>query len=114
MKVNPNTKEVVLSEKEYALLREPIEQIKAEVVRRIKEREESYVDDNTLELKNQEDFDIIEILDTLQEKSEKPQPVSEDVEKELVRFVSGYLDAGVSAKDYVKAFSQRLLDSLGR
>lgn len=35
-------------------------------------------------------------------------------EKELVRFVSGYLDAGVSAEDYVKAFSQRLLDSIGR
>ena len=37
-----------------------------------------------------------------------------EFEKELVRFVSGYLDAGVSAEDYVKAFSQRLLDSIGR
>lgn len=37
-----------------------------------------------------------------------------EFEKELVRFVSGYLDAGVSTKDYVKAFSQRLLDSIGR
>lgn len=35
-------------------------------------------------------------------------------EKELVRFVSGYLDAGVSAEDYVKAFSKRLLDFIGR
>lgn len=37
-----------------------------------------------------------------------------EFEKELVRFVSGYLDAGVSAEDYVKAFSQHLLDSIGR
>jgi len=37
-----------------------------------------------------------------------------EFEKELVRFVSGYLDAGVSAEDYVKAFSQRLLDSIGQ
>jgi hypothetical protein len=37
-----------------------------------------------------------------------------EFEKELVRFVSGYLDAGVSAEDYVKAFSQSLLDSIGR
>ena len=37
-----------------------------------------------------------------------------EFEKELVRFVSGYLDAGVSAEDYVKAFSQRLLDSVGQ
>lgn len=37
-----------------------------------------------------------------------------EFEKELVRFVSGYLDAGVSAEDYVKAFSQRLLDFISR
>ena len=37
-----------------------------------------------------------------------------EFEKELVKFVSGYLDAGVSAEDYVKAFSKRLLDSIGR
>jgi len=37
-----------------------------------------------------------------------------EFEKELVRFVSGYLDAGVSSEDYVKAFSQRLLDSIGQ
>ena len=37
-----------------------------------------------------------------------------EFEKELVRFVSGYLDAGVSAEDYVKAFSQRLLNSIGQ
>ena len=37
-----------------------------------------------------------------------------EFEKELVRFVSGYLDAGVSAEDYVKAFSQRLINSIGQ
>lgn len=37
-----------------------------------------------------------------------------EFEKELVRFVSGYFDAGISAEDYVKAFSQRLLNSIGQ
>ncbi len=32
-----------------------------------------------------------------------------EFEKELVRFVSGYMDAGVSAEDYVKTFAERLL-----
>lgn len=32
-----------------------------------------------------------------------------EFEKELVRFVSGYMDAGVSAEDYVKSFAERLL-----
>lgn len=31
-------------------------------------------------------------------------------EKECVAFVSGYMEAGVSAEDYVKAFAERLLD----
>lgn len=30
-------------------------------------------------------------------------------EKECVAFVSGYMDAGVSAEDYVKSFAERLL-----
>lgn len=30
-------------------------------------------------------------------------------EKECVAFVSGYMEAGVSAEDYVKAFAERLL-----
>ena len=57
-----------------------IEQLKKILNLRMKEREESYVDNNTLELKNQEDRDIIEILDTLQE-----QPVCEGLDDEIAR-----------------------------